>query len=386
MSWRDQMGPASFRGVPFFVETAERSGGRRVVSHEYPFRDDSYAEDMGRKQRKFPVEGHVVGDDYLAARDALLDALETLGPGEFVHPYHGTRRVIVADYRVRESSAEGGIARFSIEFVETLAAPTQPTTVADTGTALLSSASAARVAVEAEFLETFTPAALMSGVADALRAAALSLDSALGAVIADAQELARMKARVATLVSSAVALVNSPPELIASLSEVLSDLTGEVSASLLSLYAFNPGVRPPDTTANRRQERANYDALQQAVQRLAVIRAVELSVGQAFDSYDAAVRERDAVADLLDEQAEVAVDSYPALVQLRADLVKAIPGTDGDLPRLLEHTPAFTVPSLVLAHRLYGDVALEADLVSRNAIKHPGFVAGGQALEVLSHG
>jgi prophage DNA circulation protein len=40
----------------------------------------------------------------------------------------------------------------------------------------------------------------------------------------------------------------------------------------------------------------------------------------------------------------------------------------------------------VLAHRLYGDLAAETDLVARNRIPNPAFVPGGHPLEVLSRG
>jgi prophage DNA circulation protein len=78
--------------------------------------------------------------------------------------------------------------------------------------------------------------------------------------------------------------------------------------------------------------------------------------------------------------------AFPALNQLRADLVRAVPGEDSGLARLVSYAPAFTVPSLVLAFQLYGDVTREADIVARNSIRHPGFVIGGRALEVLSSG
>jgi prophage DNA circulation protein len=135
MSWRDQMGPATFRGVPFFVDTAERSGGRRTVKHEYPNRDEPFIEDMGRRAGSYPVEGYVLGADYLAARNALIAALETEGPGELVHPYYGTLRVICSTFRVREAAGEGGVARLSIEFEQTTATPIQPTAVSRRGPA-----------------------------------------------------------------------------------------------------------------------------------------------------------------------------------------------------------------------------------------------------------
>lgn len=42
-----------------------------------------------------------------------------------------------------------------------------------------------------------------------------------------------------------------------------------------------------------------------------------------------------------------------------------------------------TMPALLIAHRVYGDARRADDIVSRNRIAHPGFVSGGQVLEVL---
>ncbi len=71
-------------------------------------------------------------------------------------------------------------------------------------------------------------------------------------------------------------------------------------------------------------------------------------------------------------------------MQLRADLVKAIPGTALEQARLIRFTPLVTLPSLVLAHNLYGDLSREADLLARNRIQNPAFVTGGVELEILS--
>ena len=117
MSWRDRLAPASFRGVPFYVESSDYTTGRRTVEHEYPFKDDApFTEDMGRSSRSISVDGYVLGEDYFTERDALLDALETSGPGELIHPYLGTINVAVGTVRVRESSKDGGIAFFNIDF------------------------------------------------------------------------------------------------------------------------------------------------------------------------------------------------------------------------------------------------------------------------------
>src|SRR5262245_27796266 len=119
MTWREdlrriaidgrELVGASFRGAPFLVESSERSGGRRVVVHEFPLRDEPFVEDLGKRGSVFRVDGYVIGDDYLTQRDALLAALEDeSGPGELVHPYHGVRRAVCVNLGVRETRSDGG--------------------------------------------------------------------------------------------------------------------------------------------------------------------------------------------------------------------------------------------------------------------------------------
>lgn len=396
-AWRDKLGKvqfadgkrgvgATFRGAAFMVEMSELGGGRRNALHEYPGKNEAFAEDMGRRAQSFPVEGYVLGPDYLAARDLLITALNSDdGPGELVHPYHGKRRVAVDSFRVSERAGEGGIAYFGIDFIETPAKPLQPTAIPDAAAKVATSASSARTSVEAEFLAKYSVGPLLSSVTAMLTSVTLAINNVLNTISMEMQQLAMVKRKLNEFADSVVSLANSPEDIIADLAEIFDLL--DIGAKLLSVYDFTPGVRPAATTPNRLEEQTNYDALQNLVQRLTVIRVAELAPSQTYASYQEAVAARDAILDLLDEQAEVAEDdAFPALLQLRADLVKAIPGEDGDLPQLIAHTPPFTIPSLVLAQNLYGHLDLEADVLTRNSVRNPLFVAGGAELEVLSDG
>ena len=95
MAWRDNLVPASFRGVGFQVaESENKAGGRRIALHEYPGRDVPFAEDMGEITKTFSIEGYIVGDDYLDRGERLIDACNMPGPGELVHPYRGSQQVV----------------------------------------------------------------------------------------------------------------------------------------------------------------------------------------------------------------------------------------------------------------------------------------------------
>ena len=119
--WRDKLKPASFRGASFKVDTDIRRGGRRVVLHQYPKRDDPYAEDLGRSARRFVVQGYLIGPEYLVLRDILIAALEEAGPGTLKLPLAFQSEeveVMADDYSIVTSKDHGGMCRVDMDFIE----------------------------------------------------------------------------------------------------------------------------------------------------------------------------------------------------------------------------------------------------------------------------
>ncbi|AGH39022.1 Mu-like prophage FluMu DNA circularization protein [Bibersteinia trehalosi USDA-ARS-USMARC-189] len=111
-------GKGSFRGVPFLIEDEQgQNGGRRIVTHEYPLRNDGLTDDLGKRMRNYSVSCLVIGDDHIQQAEALVDALEADGAGTLKHPYFGTIEVCVDDYRLRHSTSHQRITRFDINFV-----------------------------------------------------------------------------------------------------------------------------------------------------------------------------------------------------------------------------------------------------------------------------
>ena len=116
--WRDRLRPASFRGAGFNVEVSARAGGRRVALHEFPKRDEPYAEDMGRRARRHQVTAYLIGPDYLDDRDVLLEALEREGAGLLVHPTLGEFDVLCEGFGANERRERGGFVEVEMTFVE----------------------------------------------------------------------------------------------------------------------------------------------------------------------------------------------------------------------------------------------------------------------------
>lgn len=382
-----------FRGVPFNLVSTDRSGGRSGPLHVYPFSEKApFKEDTGLVGRVFTVEGFVVGAEYIAQRDALITALETRGPGELVHPLHGNRTVAVERFTVRDGKA--GAATFSITFAET-SAPAQPSVVVDAVAAVRASASASKVFVAAEFLNAYNRFAFFRDSAtSALRSASLAVNKVVGQVGMEAAKVAALKAGADRLVSSASALLNTPENLVSSLVGLVNDLgealvgstTTNPASKLLSLWSVKLGDEPIPYTPNSVVELSNFVALQRLWRRTVLVRATALAAEQSFDTFEAAMGMRETLLSRFDELSEESsAESEGPLEQIRTDLVRAVPGAV-DLPAIVTYVPTVTVPSLYLAHRLYGDTRSELDIVRRNRIAHPGFVTGGIPIQVLSRG
>jgi len=117
--WRMNLVPASYGGVRFHVEQQGRSGGRRVVLHEYPKRNTPFAEDMGRVAFRYQMTGYIIGPSYHEGKQALMNALDNQEGATLVDPYIGTpRKCICERYSVSETRERGGYCAFEMTFVE----------------------------------------------------------------------------------------------------------------------------------------------------------------------------------------------------------------------------------------------------------------------------
>jgi prophage DNA circulation protein len=405
VNWRDDLSRvtlgdgrrlvgASFRGAPFLVEASDRSGGRRLAVHEFPFRSEPYVEDVGRRSRSFRVEAYVLGDDYIAQRDALLEALEDAeGPGELVHPYHGTRAAACDSFTVRESSAEGRMARIAIEFVEAPAQTLTPTEAPDLSALVDDGADAALAASSIEVAASYDvedlPSFAIASCSAYLSAVADDLEAALAPLTIATAELALLKFELDYLRTQAVSLARDPVEAVTAFVTTLAAVGASVEnqpaaylEALLDVYDDAVMTLATATTATRERERANQEALMGAIRRLFVVEAARYATLATFATLDEALAVRGKILDRLDEQlGEAGDDAYPALVDLRARLVDAVPG-DSELARLVTLEQPVAIPSILLTYRLYGDTAQELALVARNNAQHPGFLSG--SLQVLS--
>ncbi|TBV76882.1 DNA circularization protein [Pseudoxanthomonas winnipegensis] len=398
MSWREQLQPASFRGVPFHVLGDTASFGRRTVPHEYPFRDKPFVEDLGRRARTMRIDAVIVGADYMAGRDALIEAIERAGPGKLVHPQYGELQVSVIDdgLSIQHSSQEGGCCRITFACMESGAA-TFPNASTATTAVVEQRATAANATLGQGFLDRFSVSLLQSfGVDDAVARAGRWLDAIDGKVsVAPGVVIDGLSVLAGDLTgarTSLNALLGSPSDFVATARALVGAIVGALDVRqavgvLVDLVGFGNGETVITTnTATRQAMATNRAAFLEYVHGLAATQAATALTQVEFTDYSDAIALRDQVLQAVDAVADTTRDDalYQTLTSLRAAVVRDVADRGADLDRLIIITPPATLPALVLAYQVYGDAGYDLELVSRNAasILRPGFVPGGVPLEV----
>ena len=362
--------------------------------HEFPQREDPYVDDLGRRARTFRFEGYVIGADYVAQKNALLSALEDkAGPGELVHPYYGRKRGICNGVSVRETIADGGVALFAIEFIETPKQIASPTDSVDSASQVTVAADAGFTATDAEFQAAYSttgqPSFAVKSLANDLVGRTRQLKSSLSAVTKTTQELAKLNQATQSLITNVSTLIRTPSSILTSFVNAI-DAIGDTVASaprqiLKALHAAYQLPPPPlafGTTGTRVRERANQAALTAALRQVLAIQSARAIVQVTYQTIEDATLDAADVIGMIDGEAAIAGDeAYPALMQLRAMVIRAVPG-NAALARILTVERRTALPSLLLAYQLYGSVDGESDVVARNNPQHPGFMSG--LLRVLS--
>lgn len=401
MAWQDNYVPGSFRGAAFVTQRHEHAFGRAGESHEYPYRETSWFEDLGADVPRWRLEVFVVGADYMSGRDALLAALKQPGAGTLVHPYLGTFQAQFLNGSLTESNEEGGMARFSLEFTEP-GVTVEADQAADTQQASEDTADATDASAEARFADAFEPAGEPPFVDDAAVSLIVGIAtdiSSAGVLLGGTGPALRAFQVGLTSLGGASSLIASPATLAAVIVGLIGTLgqlgsrPGSQLTALRTVMASAAAVDPVNVITPTRQHQAdNQQAIVDLVTAAAAGAAVRTVAALSFASYDDAVAVRDALGDDLDDAAVAAADrGNDALANdldlLRRTMVADVTARGGSLAHLFSYTPNRVKPAVVIAWELYRDASSVLDqadaIVARNKVRHPGFVPAAP-LQVLT--
>jgi prophage DNA circulation protein len=416
-AWFDRLSEGSFRGVPFNTPQSERTGGRRGVTHEYPGQDDHTTQDLGRMAVRFTVTAIVIGANYDANRDDLINALEKGGPGKLVHRYFGTMDAEIEPgqtYRVIETQDQGGMATFTIPFIRaskpkfpaavTFPRDRVPTKVNDS---LLKSIAKAVNSIDTSGIESIRSDLLRS--INQSTAILNEINSQISGAIATPNQVAGAIASLGNAAATIVATPSRIGELIDGLNainEAIFESLRKVGAALFAQSIERDGtgqaaaqaqtdarkiVRVMRSALTKSQDLGtpandNEEALFAFIKQSAAAHAANAAVEMPYDSQANALATRDQFDDVLEAIAAAGDDEiYATYTDLRVELSNHLTVTSGDLPRIVSYTPARSLPALLIAHRLYGDATRCEEIIARNNIRHPCFVSGGYPIQVISN-
>lgn len=172
--------PSSFKGVPFEAVSSNDKFGRRGAEYEYPTAEHVNFQDLGRKIRRYTLEGRIVSGLHGPMSNAMVAAVESPGPGILLHPVFGPVRVSCSTLTVGiEYIDKKRYTKLEFEFVE---APSNAGGDLSIGSVLSDVMSAGLGAVGASILSATWGVAGVLGAVGGIAGAIGGVAGAIGAI------------------------------------------------------------------------------------------------------------------------------------------------------------------------------------------------------------
>lgn len=405
-TWRDQMLPASFRGISFLIPQASVPVGMKVQLHEFPQRDEPYAEQMGKQAQVHRLVCWIIGDDCFERRDKFMEAVQTPGAGELVHPWLGRMQVKAGEAELTHDFKQGGMAAFAVTFYPDI--PLKfPTAKVNTQQQVVKASDSLLDSALARYK------AAMAKVDQARLGLARLRNSLSGVYTVIQQQFSTIIGAFTNLTGFVQSLMNAPDSLSSLFSSYFSEfsvddyLGDDSGSSYRNSVATATQQTEAVTSINTVSDSGGIDAAaaSQATANLvqdALLVQVALIISempvasQPVSTATVSSVEQQAVQPIVRPEVPVADDvielrdnlneaifqaslkadpeHYMVLNTLRQTIVKHLTAVAESGVRLVEITPPETLSALVLAYRRFGDATRESEVVQRNRLRHPGFV------------
>lgn len=408
MKYSKTLRKASYNGISFFVESSSLTFGRRQAVFEYPQKDEPFVEDLGRSLRSIDVKGFIVGQDYAARAKRLIEAFEkpsvdseTGQPKNvLVHPWLGRILVTPTDQPTVSWDINLGKASFSMKFIEA-GSLAYPMAVPDFSTRLMQLADE----LYKKIFGDFSP----DGIIDFADQVVEQAYGCIG-VLKDTQ-FARLFGMAEALADLAVAvkddLTNGADVLRTDLLEAVgiakfaddvrdwrAASRSTVSAAAepkLSEHASEDETVPSGSTSDDAVLAAER-SMEQGFRLAMLGNALGAStlIGSAYDSNgdvsgvtvsaDEVLAVRNGMLNALEREMMLTGDDDADLYLTLSDAYacvyrKLTEQADALGSASVSYTPEAVMPSLVLAYDRYEDPSRDLEIVRRNDVPNPVFVA-----------
>jgi len=384
--WTTGYMEASFRGVPFHIESSSYSTGRRNVKHVYPRQDIVDHEDLGQDDKVFSLGAYVLGDDYYNQRNRLEDALDLGGSGVLVHPYRGVLTVVVDSYTINERTSKGRFADIRITF--SLQAVDSLTAGDDTKRRVLN----AKVSLLDALLNDFNDAYdATQGALSALSDARETLQGAFGLMDAakrTVSTVADFKRELENAKGGVIALSLNAESLVTTMQRLCNWGTDPDNApGVVQITSGNAAIQSGEQWEIVNTDLSANGVPANQIADLMKHEAIAALVGIApFVPYSTAQEAQSAQNELftlLDEQMQTAPDAvFEILREAKRALYNDFQSRIVNLPQLIEKELAEPTNALSLSYDLYGTIDDADETATRNGLIHPGFIPVNMLLQL----
>ncbi|MCM2399799.1 DNA circularization N-terminal domain-containing protein [Rhizobium sp. S153] len=141
--WAKTLRRASYRGVSFWVDMDEFSGGKDLARHRPPGGRFTYIEEMGLATPAYDVTAYLVGDLSDGQAKALEAACNAAGPGRLVLPMDSGQLAYVEGFRRSRFKDQRGYIAFAFTAIPAGNIPGAVLGVGDVTAAVLGTLAAA---------------------------------------------------------------------------------------------------------------------------------------------------------------------------------------------------------------------------------------------------
>jgi hypothetical protein len=411
--WTSTLWSASWNGFPFFIETDKENGGRDVITHEFPHRDDPFNEDIGAKTVYFEGAAYLASDTVDADSAAFLALSRVPGPGTLVLPTVGAVLARFLTCERAHARDRLGYMAFTVKFVrEGASAPL--ISVPLLGRLVIAAADTAAAAIVGRFVQVAQLSGrqqyVIDALADGIATGAAALDTVRTTNPVAPAVSARVRDSVLAIIAAAPLIVQDDPAAVAAadvaavqaatpapdgtFTDPLAILAAALVATVRALadgmapdtaagamldyaLAFEPlPVGPSYLSPGAKSAGENVIAADALVRGAAMIAWAEAMARRIYTSRPQGVTARADAAERFAIEMDRAggADGYPlyvALSALRGALVDYLTRLINDLAPIVTVEVNAPLPSVVLAWRLYGDPSRGVDLALRNDVIDP---------------
>jgi len=363
--------PSKFKNIAFHTKETSSEFGRRIIRHEFPFQDQPFNEDLGRKTRVYNVSAYVIGRNWEEDRDSLIRACEDSKAGTLEHPDFGAVKVYCEAISVTESKvASARRADFEFTFVEA-GAGIAPAIKINTIASLFSKIERGMIEATSVFKKVYNIAQHPEFLIPSM---VTTIMNSIDTIKVTVSPSIRKKSDDLMKVD-----VRDTDALGTALYELFTDDTDDLTLAKI-FYAVE--LMPLDTTTpDRLAESTNQNILVEHLKNMSLLCAVRQTAATEFDSYEQAIKGSDKILILFEEQN---YEDKAELTDVRTAFIQDINARAPDLSRLVKKKISIPRPALVVAYDVYEDANRADEIVKRNHIANPVYVGGSIDLELLS--